>query len=54
MLPIIFSGAQVNFREETCKDPCGPSTALMSAISDLTNNPMIRREVVWMKKHVLN
>ncbi|VDO92653.1 unnamed protein product [Heligmosomoides polygyrus] len=35
-----FSDAQVKVREATCNDPWGPSTALMSEISDLTNNPM--------------
>ncbi|KAJ1353729.1 hypothetical protein KIN20_010428 [Parelaphostrongylus tenuis] len=39
-----FSDAQVKVREATCNDPWGPSTALMSEISDLTNNPMVSQQ----------
>ncbi|KAK6033704.1 ENTH domain protein [Ostertagia ostertagi] len=47
-----FSDAQVKVREATCNDPWGPSTALMSEISDLTNNPMAFTEVmsiIWKR-----
>ncbi|CAJ0933925.1 unnamed protein product, partial [Mesorhabditis belari] len=47
-----FSDAQVKVREATSNDPWGPSTALMSEIADLTNNPMAFTEImsiVWKR-----
>ncbi|CAD6185436.1 unnamed protein product [Caenorhabditis auriculariae] len=41
-----FSDAQVKVREATSNDPWGPSTALMSEIADLTNNPMAFTEIM--------
>ncbi|CAI5454230.1 unnamed protein product [Caenorhabditis angaria] len=47
-----FSDAQVKVREATSNDPWGPSTALMSEISDLTHNPMAFTEImsiIWKR-----
>ena len=49
-----FSSAQVKVREATSNDPWGPTTALMSEIADLTNDPMAFTEIMVMLWKRLN
>uniref|UniRef100_A0A1I8ILY0 ENTH domain-containing protein n=1 Tax=Macrostomum lignano TaxID=282301 RepID=A0A1I8ILY0_9PLAT len=43
-----YSDAQVKVREATSNDPWGPSSTLMSEISDMTNNVMAYTEIMSM------
>uniref|UniRef100_A0AC34RKD8 ENTH domain-containing protein n=1 Tax=Panagrolaimus sp. JU765 TaxID=591449 RepID=A0AC34RKD8_9BILA len=49
-----FSDAQVKVREATSNDPWGPTTALMSEIAEMTNNPMAFTEIMSMLWKRLN
>uniref|UniRef100_A0A7E4VLZ2 ENTH domain-containing protein n=1 Tax=Panagrellus redivivus TaxID=6233 RepID=A0A7E4VLZ2_PANRE len=49
-----FSDAQVKVREATSNDPWGPTTALMSEIADMTNNPLAFTEIMSMLWKRLN